>query len=400
MKRTIIKLLLLLMMGSLMMGCAARGYKAGTDAFMPRQFSTKQYLKKVDNFIVILDASGSMLQRHNNQTKFYQARNTIYKMNLTIPDLGYTAGLRKFSHSLIQGIKQTEMLYGMTRYTKEGLNDGLAKVYWAVGTTPMAVAIDAANIDLESVPGNTAVIILSDGEETDGSALMEAKALKADYLNRICIYTIHVGDNPKGKSLMEKIAKIGGCGFSVNADDIASSTAMADFVERVFLTKIEPPKKVEKPKKVVKVEPPKTVARLDKDGDGVYDDLDKCPGTPKGAKVDDRGCWTLNNVLFDFDKWNIKQNFAYLLDHVVDVLKKNPYLKVRLEGHTDDVGNTAYNQGLSERRASSVQKYLEGKDIESSRLKSMGYGETRPAYPNATRAGRANNRRVELAPED
>jgi OOP family OmpA-OmpF porin len=116
--------------------------------------------------------------------------------------------------------------------------------------------------------------------------------------------------------------------------------------------------------------------------------------------VDNRGCWTLENVLFDFDKWNIKQNFAYLLDHVVDVLKKNPYLKIKLEGHTDDVGATAYNQGLSERRASSVQKYLEGKAIESSRLKPIGYGETRPAYPNATPAGRAKNRRVELTPED
>ena len=400
MKRISLKLLLLLMIGSLMMGCAARGYRAGTDAFMPTQFSTKQYLKKVDNFLVILDASSSMLDRHNNQTKFYIARNTIYKMNLTIPDFGYTAGLRKFSHALIQGIESTEMVYGMTNYTKEGLNDGLAAAYWAIGTTPMAVAIDAAKNDLKSVPGYTAVIIVSDGKETDGSALKAAKALKDKYLNRVCIYTIHVGDNPKGKSLMEEVAKIGGCGFSVNADDIASSIGMADFVKKVFLAKIEKPKKVEKAKKVEKVKPVEKVARLDSDGDGVYDDLDKCPGTPKGAKVDDRGCWTLGNVLFDFDKWSIKQKFTYLLDHVVDVLKKNPYLKLKLEGHTCDIGPTEYNQGLSEKRASSIQKYLEGKNIEASRLKSIGYGETRPAYPNATPEGRVKNRRVELTPED
>ena len=288
----------------------------------------------------------------------------------------------------------------MTNYTKEGLNDGLAAAYWAIGTTPMAVAIDAAKNDLKSVPGYTAVIIVSDGKETDGSALKAAKALKDKYLNRVCIYTIHVGDNPKGKSLMEEVAKIGGCGFSVNADDIASSIGMADFVKKVFLAKIEKPKKVEKAKKVEKVKPVEKVARLDSDGDGVYDDLDKCPGTPKGAKVDDRGCWTLGNVLFDFDKWSIKQKFTYLLDHVVDVLKKNPYLKLKLEGHTCDIGPTEYNQGLSEKRASSIQKYLEGKEIEASRLKSIGYGETRPAYPNATWEGRVKNRRVELTPED
>ncbi len=196
---------------------------------------------------------------------------------------------------------------------------------------------------------------------------------------------------------MEEIAGIGGCGFSVDADDLASSDGMADFVEKVFLAKVE---KVEKVKKIKKVKPVEKVVRLDSDGDGVYDDLDKCPGTPKGAKVDDRGCWTIGHVLFDFDKWNIKQKFTYLLDHVVDVLKKNPYLKIKFEGHTCDIGPTEYNQGLSEKRASSVQKYLEGKEIEASRLESVGYGESRPAYPNATREGRTKNRRVELTPED
>ena len=400
MKRITIKLLLLLIMGSLMMGCAARGYRVGTDAFMPTQFSTKQYLKKVDNFLVILDASSSMLERHNKGTKFYLARNTIYKMNLTIPDLGYTAGLRKFSHALIQGVESTEMVYGMTKYTKEGLNDGLAAAYWAIGSTPMAVAIDAAKTDLKSVSGNTAVIIVSDGKETNGSALTAAKALKDKYLGRVCIYTIHVGDNSKGESLMSELAKVGGCGFSVNADDIASSYDMADFVEKVFLAKIEKPKKAEKVKKVEKAKQVAKVSRLDSDGDGVYDDLDKCPETPKGAKVDDRGCWTLGNVLFDFDKWNIKQKFTHLLDHVVDVMKQNPYLKLKLEGHTCNVGPEAYNQGLSERRAGSVKKHLEGKGIEGPRLKAVGYGESRPAYSNDTMAGRVKNRRVELTPEE
>jgi len=400
MKRIVLKLLLLLMMGSLIMGCGARGYRMETDVFTPHRFATDQYLKKVDNFLVILDVSSSMLGDNNNNSKFYLAKNTIYKMNLTIPDLDLTAGLRKFSKVPIMGRKPTELVYGMTKYTNEGLNGGLEAAKWASGSTPMAVAIDAAQDDLASIPGNTAVIIVSDGLETDGSALTAAKALKDRYRNRICIYTINVGDNPKGKSLMEELAKIGGCGFSVNADDLASSNGMADFVEKVFLAKVEKPKKAEKVKKVEKVKPVEKVARLDSDGDGVYDDQDKCPGTPKGAKVDDRGCWTIGNVLFDFDKWNIKQKFTHLLDHVVDVLKKNPYLKLKFEGHTCDIGPTEYNQGLSERRASSVQKYLEGKEIEASRLKSVGYGESRPAYPNAARESRAKNRRVELTPED
>ncbi|HIJ55471.1 MAG TPA: OmpA family protein [Deltaproteobacteria bacterium] len=400
MKKTILKLLLLLIVGSLMMGCGARGYRMETDVFTPHRFAADQYLKKVDNFLVILDVSSSMLETYNNSSKFYLAKNTIYKMNLTIPDLDLTSGLRKFSRVPILGRKPTELVYGMTKYTKEGLNGGLEAAKWASGTTPMAVAIDAANNDLKSVPGYTAVIIVGDGLENNGSALIAAKTLKDKYLNRICIYTIHVGDNPKGKSLMEELARIGGCGFSVNADDLASSKGMADFVEKVFLVKVEKAKKAETVKTIEKVKPVAAVVRLDSDGDGVYDDLDKCPGTPKGAKVDERGCWTLGNVLFDFDKWNIKQKFTHLLDHVVDVLKKNPYLKLKLEGHTCSIGPEAYNQGLSARRAGSVEKYIEGKGIEASRVESVGHGETRPAYSNATQEGRANNRRVELTPGD
>ena len=137
---------------------------------------------------------------------------------------------------------------------------------------------------------------------------------------------------------------------------------------------------------------------LDTDRDGVYDYLDKCPGTPKGAKVDERGCWVLKGVYFETAKWSIKPESYPVLDEVVDVLKRNPGVKVEIQGHTDNVGKAKYNQVLSEKRAKSVMEYLMNKGVNSTQLSYKGYGLQRPIATNETPEGRSKNRRVELKP--
>jgi len=151
------------------------------------------------------------------------------------------------------------------------------------------------------------------------------------------------------------------------------------------------------PEEVVVVEEVKCV---DADGDGVCDDVDACPGTPKGVKVDERGCWVLDqNCLFDFDKAVVKPEFYSLLDGIVKVMNDNPTLTLELEGHADAVGTNRYNQGLSERRANAVKKYLVEKGmIDAGRVTAIGYGEERPIATNETAEGRQLNRRVELKP--
>jgi outer membrane protein OmpA-like peptidoglycan-associated protein len=138
----------------------------------------------------------------------------------------------------------------------------------------------------------------------------------------------------------------------------------------------------------------------DSDGDGVTDDKDACPGTPAGVQVDERGCWAMSSeVLFDFDKAVLKNEFKPTLDDTKKVFDAQPELKVQIEGHTDSIGTDAYNQKLSERRANAVKKYLvEQVGISADRLKAVGYGESRPAYSNDTKEGRSKNRRVEFSP--
>lgn len=156
----------------------------------------------------------------------------------------------------------------------------------------------------------------------------------------------------------------------------------------------------EKAAKVAPVAAPAPVAAKaapkDSDGDGVIDELDKCPDTLKGAKVDTVGCMTLINLNVNFDtaKSEIKDIYGTRIHDFAKVMNTDKKLKADIEGHTDSVGSDKYNQKLSERRAASVVKALTELGVEKSRLKAVGYGKTRPIASNETAEGRAENRRV------
>ncbi len=110
-----------------------------------------------------------------------------------------------------------------------------------------------------------------------------------------------------------------------------------------------------------------------KDGDTIY--IDK---TVVLAKIYKNVEIVLNNIYYDYDKWNIRADASQSLDTLVDILKKNPTIKIQLSSHTDCRGTDAYNQTLSQKRAESVVQYLISKGIEAERLTAKGYGESMP----------------------
>jgi outer membrane protein OmpA-like peptidoglycan-associated protein len=101
-------------------------------------------------------------------------------------------------------------------------------------------------------------------------------------------------------------------------------------------------------------------------------------------------------VLFAFDSAELTPAGKAVLDEHLATLQAHPELKVEIAGHTCNIGPESYNQGLSERRAKSVYNYYLSKGIAADRMTAIGYGETRPAFPNDTEEDRAKNRRVEL----
>ena len=141
-------------------------------------------------------------------------------------------------------------------------------------------------------------------------------------------------------------------------------------------------------------------ACIDSDFDGVCDNLDQCPGTPAGYRVDPaNGCpITVSiqlDVKFDFDKSVVKPQYRGEVEKAAVFLNQHPGSSVVVEGHTDSKGSDEYNKKLSERRAAAVRDYLV-KEFSgaASRVSAVGYGESNPIATNDTEAGRALNRRV------
>jgi outer membrane protein OmpA-like peptidoglycan-associated protein len=142
----------------------------------------------------------------------------------------------------------------------------------------------------------------------------------------------------------------------------------------------------------------------------VPDSLDKCPdvpgdkdneGCPKPeekpkAKEIKRGRVVLRGVNFETGKAVLTEESFQILDRVYESLVEWPEVKVEIRGHTDSVGSRLYNKRLSRKRAESVRNYLISRGISSDRLEAEGMGEDDPIADNATAAGRALNRRVEL----
>jgi OOP family OmpA-OmpF porin len=308
--------------------------------------------KKVDNFLVLLDASSTMADKtksdgKNEQRKLPLAKNLIQCMNETIPFIFMNAGMRAFGpyHS------EKGLIYGMISYSKAGLNDAVLSVDSTGGTTLIARTILDARKDLQGTTGKTAIILFSDGiNSITGDPIAEAAGLKKQFGKDMCIYTILLGNDPEGKKYMDGIAKAGECGFATDADTLLTDNGMTDFVTNVFLTKTEGKEDV-------------SITLL---------------------------------VEFDFDKDYVKPYYHSDILEVANFLKAYPETNIVLEGHTDSQGNSEYNLNLSRKRAESIKKYLVDKfGISVSRISTKGLGMSQPVATNSTKEGRKQNRRVE-----
>ena len=325
-------------------------------------------MAKPKSFVVVFDSSSSMDEVYKGQlnqghAKFAVAKDLVNRMNQTMPALPIQGGITAFGF----GKAPTTTVYGMTDYTRDGFDDGLGKISRPGGTTPMGLGLAEAGALLKDASGEVAIIVFGDGEENTITtrALAAAKALKEQFGDRMCLYTVFVGNTEKGRQAMKDLAATSACGSATSADELASAAAMAAFVEDVFLEKA--------PMKPAPAPAPLPVPQ------------------PKIS-------WILSGVNFDLNKAVVRQDAKDILQSDIKILKENPQIRVEVQGHTCDLGDAAYNMDLSDRRAKAIKDYLISQGIAADRLTARGYGEERPRFPNDSEANRAKNRRVELVP--
>ncbi len=352
---------------------------------------TTKYTQKTDNLYVIVDASGSSGEAfegaayamNTEPTKLAVEKEILIRMSKTIPDISLNAGIRSFGFGPCTGFKRSKLNLPLSNYSKSSFASGIDDIACSGGGSPMHRSIDLAGDDLASTTGTIALLVVSDGHQLDKSPIPAIKDLQAKYGDRLCVYSVWVGNekDANGRFLLQKMSDSVGCGFGVTATDVASSKNMHIFVERLLFDK----------SKIVAAPGP-----LDSDGDGVPDKDDKCPDTPKGAIVGSDGCWAYHGVFFDFDSDAIKPEYHSMFQNAVKVLNENPNITIEIEGHTDSIGPAEYNLQLSKRRAEAVKNYLVEQGIDPARITTVGLGETVPVADNNTEEGRAKNRRVDF----
>jgi OOP family OmpA-OmpF porin len=298
----------------------------------------------VNHVVIIADASGSMY----TPDKFPLMKELLRSFVAGMPDGAYDVGVVLFGgEQSSRWPRQAPELFD-----RNGLLGLVNSFEWMGGSTPLATAIERLQPAFESMPGRTAVVILSDGKSCSPAVLEAATNVVAFSPGQVCIHTVQFGQDAEGRRLLANMATLSQCGSFRHANDITASDGMAQFIRDVFLGAAHP----------------------------AY----------TGAAL------TGGTVYFDFDKAELRPADVPVVEAAAGELSRNPALRARIEGHTDDRGPAAYNVGLSKRRAETVVRALSERGVAPGRVDAEGYGETQPAAPNTTPESRQLNRRAEI----
>lgn len=354
--------------------CASchQGYEANTFALSHIEIHGGGEVDANDSNSIAQSCSGC----HNDffHNKFRFAKELALCFNKSVPDIDFTGSLRSFGSPIY-----TQVAHGPLPYDKSQFDLALQKMIDIDGASPLDQTLIHTTKDWFAADGPMAVLIVSDGRDMGDSDILAAKELAGRYGNRVCLYTVQIGNDDNGREVLQKISAAGQCGAAVNGDNLLNSNKMEDFVRHVFFTTADPSD--------------------DSDGDGVTDAKDECPGTKPGTEVDERGCWKLvvmADVLFSFDRHDLIPAGMGILDKVVGFLKENQSVTVEISGHTDNVGSQEYNEELSRQRAIAGQEYLKSKGIATERIKASWHSFNMPVASNDTMEGRSLNRRIEF----
>jgi OOP family OmpA-OmpF porin len=336
------------------LGC---GVKQVTPLFEAPDLSMKlksgEGTQKVDNFLILLDASHSMRDPYNGEKKFYLAKQAAHALNDTIAGLKLTGGIRLFGNLKVFSAN-TSLVCPMKDYSADDFGQCLDSLNPSFGSTPLYKALRAAAGDIENLQGKTAIIIISDGASTGIAPTGAVKILKDRFGDKVCISTIGIA----GGGSLNSISKDSKCGVSMGFENVNTAAGMEMFAEKVFLAM--------KPKPVFK-------------------------------PVEEEVIIIPQQVFFDFDSSVIKPEFANVLEEeAAKILRQKEHKGIIIEGHTDSIGTSEYNQLLSERRSNAIKELLVSRGISASILTAKGVGEEKPIADNTLKEGRAQNRRVEF----
>ncbi len=310
------------------------------------------FIRMADNFFVLYDPSTAMTVPYKNtgMTRLEVMRKILVESNASAPELKWQAGLYPHWKNVMWLPSSPESFhpyYRLQNYNKDEYGLALEELP-IISSGPPMLQIALMKMEyLLDLPGRTEIFLFTNGEDArfkgveEPEPLAQAKMLAANH--NICLTIVSSATTDKAKKLLYDMAKVNTCSQVIDFDTVV------EHPEYLF-------------------------GKLYMGVDGLFGD-----------------------VLFDFDKAYIKNDYRKKLDVVGRFLKKHRHAYTVLSGFTDSVGPETYNIGLSQRRAESAQRYLINKyHIKKDRVLLYWYGLNKPVAPNTTAEGRQRNRRVTI----
>jgi OOP family OmpA-OmpF porin len=346
----------LMVLGMVLPGLLPAAEILTEEDFIKRVVVEEDFIKTADNFLILFDTSSSMAEyvdKGAKVTKYDVARKILKQKLVQLPDLGYNSGLYTFA--------PYGELYPMGPFDKGRYTSAVDSLpAEPKGPTFLAQSLRKIDPILASQSGKTVVFIFTDGTTDFAGATKDPEDYTQELADKynVCFYMIGDATNVQSEKRLTDMAKANACSrvipfkqFVDNPNYITGALYVVKATERIETI---------------------TETRI------------------SGLRVGD--------VLFGFNQTDIMSQYMADLDQLGMFLKKNPNAYALLVGYTDSIGPEEYNLGLSNRRADSVAAYLmSSQGVKQDQIVVNWYGEANPIAGNDTTAGRAQNRRVEVA---
>ncbi len=289
--------------------------------------------KVTDGILYLVDQSGSMYMTHKatGVEKIEMAKQVLARLNAKTPLLGYQGALALLNPNAVAVAPAAWDRAAYAGQINDIANGG--KIYGRL--TPMGNSFSGVSNVLSQLPGNTAMVLVSDGHENLGPmAAQSLQALYAAYPGTT-MHFVSVADTAKGEAVLKQLASLKSGSLLVDARDVINTDEAAkSFVSQAFYIPTIPSESVE----------------------------------------------SLRSVYFNTAKYNITKAAAARLDRMAAILMTRPELKIFVEGFADVRGNVPYNKTLSENRAKAVKSYLVSKGCNADAIILKGFGENQ-YYP-------------------
>jgi OOP family OmpA-OmpF porin len=309
--------------------------------------------KTVDNFLVLYDSSSSMAGKYadTDMPRIIAEQKGLAEANATLPPLDWNAGIFIFTPGAAPSIQGSfKTVLPMEPYNKDTFGQAIETLpTTATGPTLVQAALAEADNIIKNLNGKTALFIFTDGTYTKDSRyelnpLAQARKLVRKY--NTCIYAVSSATGQTERELVKAMTSLNECSMVIPFDKLLGH-------------------------------PGYTTGAL-------YKVTQEAINVAVGGEV-----------LFDFNKADIKPEYHEKLDRTGKVMAANPNTRLVLAGYTDGKGSEGYNMELSRKRAEAVRDYLLAKfKIDKERITLHWYGKADPVASNQTPEGRAKNRRV------